>query len=170
MSDTSIPAATRKDHDLVVLFGLHFFSPFFAFLPFVCWTSLACPHCDRVFRRDYWPQNVRLGNGERICGECGNAFDDGSREWPGLAFGKKFRYFIPPGIQAVGGAGLFWAVFALIIAPRDVVNFSVGILLFAFFLSPVLAWSLIRLVFVLRSIRRFEDDPDVHRRMLVSRN
>jgi len=170
MSDMTLPQATRKDHDLLVFFGLHFLSPFFAFLPLVRWTSLGCPHCNRIFRRDYWPQNVRLGSGERSCSGCSNAFDDGSREWPELSSSKKFRYFIPPGIQAVGGAGLFCVIFTLIIAPRDVVNFATGTLLFSFFLSPVLAWSLIRLLFVRRSIRRFEDDPDVQRRMLVNRD
>jgi hypothetical protein len=58
-------------------------------------------------------------------------------------------------VQAVIGVGLFCAIFTLFIAPKDVVNLAVGISLFAFFLSPVLLWSLFRWVLVVRSIRRF---------------
>jgi hypothetical protein len=162
-----LPSATREDHDLLVLFGLHFLSPFFAFLPLLRWTSFSCPHCNGVFRRDYWPQNVRLGSGERTCKRCSKTFDEGAREWPELALNRKLRYFVPPGIQAVAGAGLFCAIFALVIAPRNVVNPLTGILVVAFFLSPVLVWCLIRWVFVLRSIQRFRNDPNVHRRILT---
>src|SRR5438552_1435589 len=125
-------------------------------LAFVRWTSYACPHCQSVFRRDFWPANVRLGSGAIICPKCGNPFDDGAREWPQLTQGKKLRYFFPPGIQATGGVGLFCFVFSILIAPKDVVNWHSIAFLFTFFLSPVLIWSLIRYFFVARSIGRFQ--------------
>jgi hypothetical protein len=155
----TLPSAIRKDRDLLVLFGLHFISPYFAFLPFVRWTSFSCPHCDAVFRRDYWPRNVRLGRGERICVGCGKAFDDGSREWPELGFAQKFRFYFPPGIQATTGGLLFCAIFTLIIAPRDVLNSPTALVLVSVFLSPVFVWCLIRLLWVQRSKDRFENEP-----------
>ena len=155
-------SALRDDHDpfilaahlLPVLIG----SPAFLALPFVRWTSYACPHCRSVFRRDFWPQNVRLGNGAATCKNCAKSFDDGSREWPQLTWGKKLRYFLPPGIQAVAGGGLFCVVFTFFIAPRDVVDWQVIVILPLVFLSPVLIWSLIRGYFVVRSIRRFREN------------
>jgi hypothetical protein len=160
-----LPPAIRKDHDDFAMTGL-VGGPWHAFA-FLRWTSYACPHCDGVFRRDYWPQNVRLGSGEQVCRKCGKAFDDGAREWPELRLNKKVRYFIPPGMQAVAGACLFCAIFTLIIAPRNVVNIFSAILVVGVFLSPVLVWCLIRWIIVHRSVQRFRNDPDVRRRILT---
>ncbi len=162
----SLPLAVRNDRDLPVLFGLHFASPYLVFLPFVRWTSFSCPHCNGVFRRDYWPHNVRLGNGERVCARCGKAFDDGAREWPELRFVYRLRFFLPPGIQALAGGLLFCAIFTLFIAPRDVLNFSAGVVVVSVFLSPVVLWSLIRFFWIRRSKHRFENDPSSMRRRL----
>jgi len=153
--------ATRDDYSpfdqaailLPVLAG----SAPFIFLTFVRWTSYACPHCEAVFRRDFWPANVRLGNGIVVCKKCGASFDDGSREWPQLAWGKRLRYFLPPGIQAVAGGGLFCFVFTLFIAPAEVLHIPGVLFIFLFFLSPVLLWSLLRYFFVYRSIQRFQE-------------
>jgi hypothetical protein len=155
----TLPLAIRKDRDLLVLFGLHFVSPYFAFLPFVRWTTFLCPHCDTVFRRDYWPSNVRLGSGERVCFGCGKSFDDGSREWPELGFGQKLRFYLPPGIQAMTGGLLFCAIFMLIIAPRDVLTSPTVLVVVSVFLSPVFVWCLVRLLWVQRSKHRFENEP-----------
>src|SRR6267378_1590259 len=151
-----LPPAIREDHN-----PLAFEGP----LAFLRWTTYSCPHCQGVFRRDFWPYNVRLGSGERMSKKCGKVFDDGSREWPDLAASRKLRYFLPPGIQALTGAGLFCVIFTLIIAPRDVVNFQTGSILVAVFLSPVLVWCLLRLPFVLRSVHRFKDEHGVHQRI-----
>jgi len=155
-------SALRDDHDpfvlaahlLPVLIG----SPAFLALPFVRWTSYACPHCRSVFRRDFWPQNVRLGNGAATCKDCGRSFDDGSREWQQLAWDKRLRYFLPPGMQAVAGGGLFCAVFTFFIAPKDVIDWRFVVILPLIFLSPVLIWSLVRGYFVIRSTRRFREN------------
>jgi hypothetical protein len=152
-------SALRNDNDPFIL-AAHLLpvliaSPAFLALPFVRWTSYSCPHCRSVFRRDFWPQNVRLGNGAAICKKCGQSFDEGSREWPQLPWGKKLRYFLPPGIQAVAGGGLFCVVFTFFIAPRDVIDWQFVVILPLTFLSPVLIWYLVRSYFVIRSTRRF---------------
>jgi hypothetical protein len=159
-----LPHAIRVDHD-------PFFSPPvevpgvprrgfpLAFLAILRWTSYACPHCHGIFRRDFWPYNVRLGSGERVCMKCGKPFDDGAREWPELRWAPKLRFFLPPGIQAVGGSLLFCAIFTLLIAPRDVVNWRASILAVCIFLSPIFVWCLVRLLSILRSKHRFENDP-----------
>jgi hypothetical protein len=129
----------------------------FMFLAFVRWTRDACPQSHSAFRRDFWPQNVRLGCGGTVCRNCGQSFDDGSREWPQLTWSKKLRYFLPPGIQAVAGGGLFCIIFIFFIAPGDAIDWQFTVFLPLFFLSPVLIWSLGRFLFVLGSTRRFRD-------------
>src|SRR5579864_1725765 len=149
----NLPLAIRQDHNPFFLAWLY---PGFAkFLVLLRWASYKCPNCSGVFRRDYWPENVRIGCGRRNCAHCGSQFDDGSREWPELTRGKKLRYFLPPGMQAIAGGGVFCATFTLLILPKDVINLGAGILLFTVFLSPVLVWSLLRLQCVFGSIRRY---------------
>jgi hypothetical protein len=154
----NLPSAIREDHNPFGVLGL--FPGYQRLLIFLRWTSYGCPHCSHIFRRDFWPANVRLGAGKHVCKKCGKVFNDCSREWPALIWSKKLRYFLPPGVQAVIGGGLFCAIFTLFIAPKDVVNWATGIMLFAFFLSPALLWSLLRSVFVVRSIRRFSGNSD----------
>jgi hypothetical protein len=164
--------AIREDHDPFALPGVsvpgvpgRFYTPLHL-LCFLRWTSYACPHCHQSFHRDYWPANVRLGNGERTCDKCGKTFDDGSREWPELKLAQKIRFFLPPGIQAIGGALLFCAIFTLFIAPSNVVDFIAGVLVVSVFLSPILLWCGIRLLWVFPSKHRFESDPSSMRRRL----
>jgi hypothetical protein len=164
----NLPSAVRKDRDVGALVGLHFLSPVFAVLAFLRWTSFACPHCDGVFRRDYWPHNVRLGNGERICRNCARVFDDGSREWKELDGGLKFRFLFPPGILAIIGGLLLTAIVALLIAPRDVRNFLIGLLIVAVSLSPAIVWCLIRMISIYRSNRRYEDNPSTVQRRFAA--
>jgi hypothetical protein len=153
--------AIRGDHNPfhqeAILLPLLTRSVPFKFLAFVRWTSYACPHCHSVFRRDFWPQNGRVGCGGTVCRNCGQPFDDGSREWPQLTWGKKLRYFSPPGVQAVAGGGLFCIIFTFFTAPGDVIDWQFAVFLRLFFLSLVLVWSLGRFLFVLRSTRRFRD-------------
>src|SRR5690348_5365865 len=81
-----LPSATRRDYN----------PPAIVFpLGFLRWTSYSCPHCKHVFRRDFWPYNVGLGSGGRLCRHCGKVFVDGAREWPDLTLPKKLRFFFP---------------------------------------------------------------------------
>ena len=169
--DMKLPAAIRVDHDPfafalgpVKVPGAPRRGYPLVFLAFLRWTSYACPHCHGIFRRDYWPYNVRLGSFERICSKCGKPFDDGAREWPELKWNQKLRFFLPPGIQATSGSLLLCAIFALFIAPRDVVNWLAAIVVICVFLSPVFLWCLVRWLLTLQSKRRFENDPSSMRR------
>src|SRR6266487_4682558 len=136
--DTSLPSAIRKDHDLFALAGLHFLSPYLAFLPFLRWTSYSCPHCNRVFRRDYWPNNVRLGNGERTCRECARVFDDGSREWPELSLARRLRFLFPPLLRGISGGFVVAAILGVFITPRDEHSWLVVVIVLGFSLIPVI--------------------------------
>jgi hypothetical protein len=164
--DTRLPHAIRKERDLLALVGLHFLSPYLAFLLLVRWTSYFCPHCSQVFRRDYWPDNVRLGAGDRTCRGCAKVFDDGSREWLELEMRRKFRFFLPPGIIAIAVSVLGCAIAALFIAPRDVVNLPAGIIVIGVSLFPTIVWCLIRLLAVRHSIHRYQNEPASMRRRL----
>jgi hypothetical protein len=104
--------AIRVDHAPVPIFPL----------ALLRWTDFRCPYCHIVFRRDYWPDNVRLGNGERTCKGCAKVFDDGTREWPELKFGRRLRYLLPPGIIIMTAFFLIFSVGTLCVAPSDVVN------------------------------------------------
>jgi hypothetical protein len=162
-NDANLPPAIRLDHDpflfrAMPLPGLPRTVSPLPFLAFLRWTSYECPHCHGVFRRNFWPYNVRLGSGERICRKCGKPFDDGSREWLELRFAQKLRFLLPPGILAMTGSLLFCAVFTLFIAPRNVVNWHIGALIIGVALSPTVLWILVRLLLVYRSLQRYEAD------------
>ncbi len=152
----TVPPAIRTDHQPF------FISP----LAFLRWTDFRCPHCHAVFRKDFWPDHVRLGSGERTCSGCAKVFDDGSREWPEMKFGRKLRFLLPPGILAMTGSLLFCAIFTLCIAPTDVVNWHIGVIIVGGSLLPTIVWCLIRLVPVNRSNLRYEHDPASMRRRL----
>ncbi len=170
MLSMTLPPASRKDRDLLVLFGLHFASPYFAFLPFVRWTTFSCPHCDAVFRRDYWPRNVRLGSGERTCPQCARAFDDGSREWPELGLASKLRFLFPPLLSGISGGFLVAAILSLFITPRDEHSWLVVVMVSAFALIPVMVSCLARLIWVVRSRNRYETGaPKARRRFEAGR-
>jgi hypothetical protein len=128
-------------------------------LAFLRWTEYRCPHCHAAFRRDYWPDNVRLGSGERTCNGCGKAFDDGAREWPELKWSRKLRYLLPPGIFAVGlSIFVFIGIAPLLLAPRDVVTLSIVVLLPLAALAPMFLWTLVRLHPIHLSRCRFENE------------
>jgi len=148
-----LPAAIREDHNPLAVAG--FFPGLQRFLIFVRWTSYSCPHCNAVFRRDYWPSNVRLGTGERMCRKCGRVFDDGSREWPELPLGRKLRLLFSPLVIGVWGGFVVAAIASLFIGPRDEHSWSVVIVVSTFGLMPTLALSPIHLTQVIRSIRRY---------------
>ena len=123
------------------------------------WTSSACPWCRHVFRRDFWPNNVRLGSGERICRHCREPFDDGAREWPELTISKKLRFFFPPLLLGVCGGFELAPIVLFFTLPRDehigplviVSSLIIGAVL-------VLVWSPLRLIWVLRSTKRYNKE------------
>jgi hypothetical protein len=150
LSDMSHRAAIREEHDPFAVLGL--FPSFLRVLVFLRWTSYACPHCGQVFRRDFWPEKVRLGHGQRACDECGAVFDDGTREWPQLSVFKKLRFFFPPLLIGISGGLLLAAILVSILPQRDWRVAVVGLILA---LIPLFFWSLIRWPWVFRSIRRY---------------
>jgi len=161
----NLPLAIREDNNPFTILG--FFPGIQRLLIFVRWTNYHCPFCEGVFRRDYWPNNVRLGSGERTCKNCGKVFDDSAREWPELRVAKKLRFFFPPGAIAMGVSFfLFCGIGPIVVAPRDVVNWLVVAIVLAVSLSPTLTWCLIRMFFVFRSIHRYESESaSMHRRL-----
>jgi hypothetical protein len=166
------PSAMRRDHDpflystrplggIGLPVGLVISASGFGLFR---WTTYLCPHCNGAFRRDYWPHNVRLGSGERICSNCGKVFDDDAREWPELIWLKKLRYLLPPGIIATGVSFLLVGIGALVIAPRDVVNWQVAVIIVGLSISPTVVWCMLRAILIRQSIHRYENEPASMRR------
>jgi hypothetical protein len=147
------PKATREDQNPFALLG--FLPRYLRLLVFLRWTSYKCPHCGHVFRRDFWPRNVWLGAGERVCKNCGKTFDDGSLEWRELPLVRKLRFFFPPLSVGIWGGFVVAAMASLFIGPRDEHSWPVVIVVSTFGLIPALAWSPIHLLQVIRSIRRY---------------
>lgn len=145
--------AVHEDHSPFSVLGL--FPGYQRFLIFVRWTSYKCPPCGCVFRRDFWPQNVRLGSERRTCKQCGMAFDDGSREWPELPLLSKLRFFFPPLAIGIWGGFVVATVASLFIGPRDEHSWPLVIVVSTFGLTPALARSPVNLTRVIRSIRRY---------------
>jgi hypothetical protein len=144
------PKAIHEDQNPFGLFG--FLPSYLRLLIFLRWTAYKCPHCGHVFRRDFWSANFWLGPGDRICKNCGDIFDDGSREWPELSMARKFRIFFPPLLVGISGGFMLAGVLTLFLPVPDwrVVLFASVIALL-----PALLWSLIRLPWVIRSIHRY---------------
>jgi len=151
-----LPSADKSDNNDFALLALATRGPF---LGFIRWTSYSCPHCHHVFRRDFWPNNVRLGRGERTCHNCGKPFDDGSREWPELSLTRKIRVFFPPLLVGIWGGFTLAGILSFFLAPRD--EHSLGIVIFAFLfgLMPVIFTCPIRLIWISRSKNRYEIAP-----------
>jgi hypothetical protein len=155
-----LPSAIREDHNPFALLG--FFPGLQRFLIFARWTSYKCPHCNSVFRRDYWTNNVRLGSGERECEQCGIRFDDGSREWPELSIFRRVRFFFPPLAIGIWGGFTVAAIASLYIGPRDEHSWPVVFVVSAFGLMPILAFSPVQLTRAIRSVRRYNERGEIH--------
>jgi hypothetical protein len=149
----SLPQAIREDNNPFSIAGLFGLTRFFIF---VRWTSYCCPHCHHVFRRDFWPNNVRLGSGERTCMNCCKVFDDGSREWPELSLAKKLRFLFPPLLIGISGALPAAAIFSVFLTPWDEHSWGLVIIIFGLSLIPVVVWGLLRLIWIFRSRHRYE--------------
>lgn len=145
MTVTHLSPAIRQDHQL---------SCFVFPLMFICWVDYRCPHCKHVFRRDYFPGKILLGNSEHTCSGCGKVFDHGSREWPELPFIDKFGFLFPSLAKVILGSILFLCAMTLLIAPRDQVNWIVVIAVLGTVLVPMLPWLAVRSLPIQRSIRR----------------
>jgi len=145
-----LPPAVREDHNPFAILG--FFPGYQRLLIFLRWTSYKCPHCGHVFRRDFWPSNTRLGAGKRLCNKCERVFDDGSREWRELPTAKKLRFFLPPLLLGISGGFLVAAIIVSLMPPRDWRVIVVGLILFVL---PLLMWCPLRMLWVIRSVRRY---------------
>jgi hypothetical protein len=156
--------AIREDHNPFAIVGL--FPGLQRLLIFVRWTSYSCPHCNAAFRRDFWPHNIWLGSGERLCRKCGTVFDDGSREWPELSLAKKLRFLFPPLLIGISGGFVVAAILSVFITPWDEHSWLVVAIVLGFSLVPVIVWCLVRLIWVLRSKHRYETEPASMRRRL----
>lgn len=124
-------------------------------LGFVRWTSCCCPHCGEVFRRDFWPEKLQMGNGERLCSGCGQCFDDGSREWPELTAGQKVRVFVPPLLIGIWGGFALAGIIVYFAGPRD--EHSLFVILFSVLVGaiPVILYSPFHAIIVSRSKQRY---------------
>lgn len=149
------PPATRQERQL--------FSFIFP-LQLLRWTSYACPHCHHVFRRDFWPYNVRLGSGERQCRWCSKVFDDGSREWPELSLAKKLRFFFPPLLLGICGGFEVAPILAFFLTPHDEHSGPLVIVFSALIIGVLaLVWFPLRMIWVLRSNNRHNRELRVSR-------
>jgi len=146
------PHAIRKDHNPFAFAG--FLGPLRPLI-FLRWTTYSCPHCGYVFRRDFWPNKVKLGKGERECPQCFKVFDDGTREWPKLGLGTKLHFFFPPLFLGIWGGLALAAILSLFIGPRDEHSWPV---VFVISIPPLILWCPLRLIWVLRSISRFKGE------------
>lgn len=56
-----------------------------------------CPGCFRTFTISLITPTlpVRLGPGTHTCKGCGNAIEDGSKEWWEMSLWERFRFFFP---------------------------------------------------------------------------
>ena len=87
-----------------------------ALFAFARWSDFGCPHCGATFQKTYLPNEVRLGQGKRICTSCAGAFDDGSREWRQLSSDEKIRYILPTPIMGVIGGVIVCTTLAFFLA------------------------------------------------------
>jgi hypothetical protein len=159
--------AIREDHNPFAIAG--FFPGLQRLLVFVRWTSYHCPYCNAMFRLDFWPSNVRLGRGERICRKCGRTFDDGSREWPELGLASKLRFLFPPLLCGISGGLLVAAILSLFIMPRDEHSWLVVVIVSVFGLIPAIAWCLFRMIWVVRSKNRYKTEAPAMGRQFETR-
>jgi len=79
---------------------------------------------------------------------------------------KKLRFFLPPGVIVVSFSFLLFGIGMLVVAPRDVIDGVFVVTALAMALSPTIAWCLIRMLWVLRTIHRYEDEAASMRRGL----
>ena len=157
-----LPQAIREDHDQpgVVPATILPTRPTVNLLSFVRWTDFRCPHCHKVFRRDYLPHKVRLGNGIHICEKCGKAFDDGAREWPQLHWNEKLRCLMPVPLGGIFIGMLVCCILAMLIISRDQpITFVSASAIVGFSFVPVFIWWVFRVPQVYRSIHRYENEP-----------
>jgi len=147
--------ATREDR---VPFPLAVFFPGYGhILGLVRWTDYACPQCGQVFRRDFWTHSIHIGPHVRKCKKCGILFDSGAREWPELVTSKKIRVFFPPLLVGISGGLILAGILASSIPPYKWL-ITIGSTMIA--LLPIVLWCLIRLPWILFSIRRYRANPN----------
>jgi hypothetical protein len=117
-------------------------------------TSYRCPHCGHLLHADFWSGNVRLGPGALRCASCGENYDDGSREWPELSLRSKLRFCCPPILAAIIGGLILADIFSLFLPQLDWRVTIFGLALTCF---PLFLFLLVRLPWILLSIRRYNE-------------
>ena len=156
----NLSPAVREDHSPFSVLGL--FPGYQRFSIFVRETSYKCAHCGCVFRRDFWPSNVRRGSGARKCKECKIHFDDGSRAWPELTVLRRFRLFFPPLAFGIWGRFTVAAIASLFIGLRDEPSWPVVSVGSALGLVPALALSPIQQSRATQSVHRYNERGEMH--------
>ena len=120
----------------------------------LCPTVYRCPNCRKIYKVVLGPGDVFLGEGERECSKCKQAFRDRSMEWPTLAILDRFFFLLP-------GFVLGWMLFGFILCVVfSWVGWTIGttsILMpvMLFFATPLIAWFVFRIYQVALSIHRF---------------
>jgi len=104
------PIAIREDNNVFRLAG--FLPGFGRFVAFVRWASYAGPCCRNVFRRDFWPNNINLGDGQRTGAEFGHLFNDGSTEGNELGALGRLRAFCPSLLSGIWGGRILSGILA----------------------------------------------------------
>jgi len=132
-----LPQARREEHNPLAVEGR---------LVLLRSTTHRCPHRRGAARRDFWPNNVKLGSGEHIWRKCGRVFDDGSHEWPVLSLAKRLRFLFPPLLIGISGGFVVAAILSVLSTPWDEHSWLVILIAWGFSLIPIIVWCPIRLV------------------------
>jgi len=124
------------------------------FTGILCPTVYRCPNCRSIYKVILGRGDVFLGEGNRTCSKCHEAFRDRSKEWPVISSIDRFLFFFP---MVVGG----WMLIALVACVLfSYVAWNLGttpVLMIGavFFGVPLLAWFLFRGYQIASSIHRF---------------
>ena len=145
-----VGVAAREEHNP---FPLAVFLPGYGrAFAFVRWTSYSCPSCGRTYRRDYWTDSVHIGPKIQACSNCGSQFDCGSREWPEIPTFRKVRVFFPPLLVGISGGLVLAGILVSTVPPFEWLVIIASAMIA---LMPIILWYILRLPWVLLSIRRY---------------
>ena len=156
-----LPQALREEHNPRAFEGL---------LVLLRSTTYRCPHCRGALRRDFWPNDVKLGSGKHICRKCGTVFDDGSHEWPELSLAKRLRFLFATLLIGISGGFVVAAILSILITPWEEHRWLVILIVLGFSLIPIIVWCPIRPVCVRGSKNRYETElPSMRTRLETDR-
>jgi uncharacterized membrane protein YedE/YeeE len=92
---------------------------------------------------------------KRVCRSCGKVFDEGTREWPELTLAKKLRFLFPPWLLGIFGGFELPGILVLFIASHDEHRIFLFVFSSVIAFGIVIMWLSVRLIWVVRSKRRF---------------